>query len=226
MLIFRIAKRTAIPKFGKGWPSSIWKRYRLSEYKMSFHNPIKKKVRYSELGKWVDIAKPDTIFSVSNSQKRVRSEFVFNEIIKLFEANNLWLDQVFIWDWLSIGGYSKYSNDSKFAIKLRPGNLFKISRPCWALTFWIIRGIIITVRVPTIYNVLKHQSGEFWCSCEVKLTRFLIRRATSVPLGKDTYFALHHWKRSTTKRSAIQILHISTFQFVFKCECIDFISNA
>ena len=46
---------------------------------------------------------------------------------------------------------------------------------------------------------------------------FRIRRATSVPLGKGTKFALHHGKMSTTKHRAIQILHISTFQFTFKC---------
>ena len=46
---------------------------------------------------------------------------------------------------------------------------------------------------------------------------FRIRRATSVPLGKGTKFALHHGKMSTTKRRTIQILHISTFQFTFKC---------
>ena len=46
---------------------------------------------------------------------------------------------------------------------------------------------------------------------------FRIRRATSVPLGKAIKFALHHGKMSTTKRRAIQILHISKFQFTFKC---------
>ena len=46
---------------------------------------------------------------------------------------------------------------------------------------------------------------------------FPIRCATSVPLGKGTKFALHHGKMSTTKRRAIQILHISMFQFTFKC---------
>ena len=54
---------------------------------------------------------------------------------------------------------------------------------------------------------------------------FRIRRATSVPLGKGTKFALHHGKLSTTKRRAIQILHISTFQFTFKCGYNDFISK-
>ena len=54
---------------------------------------------------------------------------------------------------------------------------------------------------------------------------FRIRRATSVPLGKGTKFALHHGKMSTTKRRAIQILHISTFQFTFKCGYNDFISK-
>ena len=52
-----------------------------------------------------------------------------------------------------------------------------------------------------------------------------IRRATSVPLGKGKKFALHHRKMSTTKRPAIQILHISTFQFTFKCEYNNFISK-
>ena len=54
---------------------------------------------------------------------------------------------------------------------------------------------------------------------------FRIRRATSVPLGKATKFALHHGKMSTTKRRAIQILHISMFQFTFKCGYNDFISK-
>ena len=54
---------------------------------------------------------------------------------------------------------------------------------------------------------------------------FRIRCATSVPLGKGTKFALHHGKLSTTKRRAIQILHISTFQFTFKCGYNDFISK-
>ena len=45
------------------------------------------------------------------------------------------------------------------------------------------------------------------------------------PLGKGTKFALHHGKMSTTKRHAIQILQISTFQFTFKCGYNDFISK-
>ena len=45
---------------------------------------------------------------------------------------------------------------------------------------------------------------------------FRIPRATSVPLGKGTKFALHHGKMSTTKRRAIQILHISTFMYTYK----------
>ena len=54
---------------------------------------------------------------------------------------------------------------------------------------------------------------------------FLIPHATSIPLGKGTNFALHHRKMLTTKRRAIQILHISTFQFTFKCGYNDFISK-
>ena len=54
---------------------------------------------------------------------------------------------------------------------------------------------------------------------------FPIRRVTSVPLGKGTEFALHHGKMSTTKRRAIQILHISMFQFTFKWGYNDFISK-
>ena len=54
---------------------------------------------------------------------------------------------------------------------------------------------------------------------------FPIRRATSVPLGEGTKFALHHGKMSTTKRRAVQILHISTFQFTFKCGYNNFISK-
>ena len=54
---------------------------------------------------------------------------------------------------------------------------------------------------------------------------FPIRRATSVPLGKGTKFALHHGKISTTKCHAMQILHISTFQFTFKCGYNDFVSK-
>ena len=53
---------------------------------------------------------------------------------------------------------------------------------------------------------------------------FRIRRATSVPLGKGTKFALHHGKMLTAKRRAIQILH-STFQFTFKCGYNYFISK-
>ena len=55
------------------------------------------------------------------------------------------------------------------------------------------------------------------------LDPFRIRRAISVPLGKGTKFALHHGKISTTKRRSIQILHIDTFQFTFKCGYNDFI---
>ena len=54
---------------------------------------------------------------------------------------------------------------------------------------------------------------------------FHIWRATSVLLRKGTKFALHHGKMSTTKRRAIQILHISTFWFTFKCGYNDFISK-
>ena len=54
---------------------------------------------------------------------------------------------------------------------------------------------------------------------------FPILRATSVPLGKGTKFALHHGKISTTKRRAMQIFHISTFQFTFKCGCNNFVSK-
>ena len=46
---------------------------------------------------------------------------------------------------------------------------------------------------------------------------FRIRHATSVPLGKGTKFALRHGKLLTTKPRAIQFLHISMFQFTFKC---------
>ena len=51
------------------------------------------------------------------------------------------------------------------------------------------------------------------------------RFAFGVPLGKGTKFALHHGKMSITKRRAIQILHISMFQFTFKCGSNDFISK-
>ena len=54
---------------------------------------------------------------------------------------------------------------------------------------------------------------------------FYIRRATSIPLGKGTKFALHHWKLSTTKRRDIQIFNISMLQFTFKCGYNDFISK-
>ena len=54
---------------------------------------------------------------------------------------------------------------------------------------------------------------------------FRIRRATSVPRGKGTKFALHHGKMSTTKRRAVQILHISMFKITFKCGYNDFISK-
>ena len=54
---------------------------------------------------------------------------------------------------------------------------------------------------------------------------FPIRRATSVPLEKGTKFALHHGKMSTTKRRAIQILHISTFVFTYKCGYNNFTSK-
>ena len=42
-------------------------------------------------------------------------------------------------------------------------------------------------------------------------------------LGKGAKFALHHGKMLTTKRCAIQILHISTFQVTFKCGYNNFI---
>ena len=58
-----------------------------------------------------------------------------------------------------------------------------------------------------------------------KILPFHIWRATSVPLRKDTKFALHHGKMLTTKRRAIQILYISMFQFTFKCGYNDFISK-
>ena len=62
-------------------------------------------------------------------------------------------------------------------------------------------------------------------SCSKPMDPFPIRRATSVLLWKGTKFALHHGKMLTTKRRAIQILHISTFQFTFKCGYNDFISK-
>ena len=46
---------------------------------------------------------------------------------------------------------------------------------------------------------------------------FHIRRTTSIPLRKGTDFTLHRVKMSTTKRRTIQVLHISKFQFTFKC---------
>ena len=60
---------------------------------------------------------------------------------------------------------------------------------------------------------------------ESQFSHFRILRATSVLLGKGTKFALHHGKMSTTKRRAIQILHISTFMFTYKCGYNDFISK-
>ena len=63
------------------------------------------------------------------------------------------------------------------------------------------------------------------CSYYAAIDPFPIRRATSVPLWKGKKFALHHGKMSTTKRRAIQILHISTFQFTFKRGYNDFISK-
>ena len=56
-------------------------------------------------------------------------------------------------------------------------------------------------------NFLQHQVDLVLWSLP-----FLIRRATSVPLEKGTTFALHHGKMSTTKRRALQILHLSMFQ--------------
>ena len=38
-------------------------------------------------------------------------------------------------------------------VLLPKGDLFKISRLCWVLTFWMIRGIIIMVGVLTTHNV-------------------------------------------------------------------------
>ena len=74
--------------------------------------------------------------------------------------------------------------------------------------FWIL--------IPSPHNALvlliKCLGVHHWPSIDP----FRIRRATSVPLGKGTKFALHHGKMSTTKRRAIQILHISTIQFTFK----------
>ena len=52
----------------------------------------------------------------------------------------------------------------------------------------------------------------------MKILLFHIRRATSIPLGKGTKFALHHGKMSTTKHRAIQILHISTFLFTYNVD--------
>ena len=59
-----------------------------------------------------------------------------------------------------------------------------------------------------------------------RILPFRIRRATSVPLGKDTKFALHHGKMLTTKRRTIQILHISTFQFTFNVDITILYPNA
>ena len=59
----------------------------------------------------------------------------------------------------------------------------------------------------------------------LQIDAFHIRRATSVPLGKCTKFALHHGKMLTTKHRATEILHISTFQFTFKCGYNYFISK-
>ena len=56
----------------------------------------------------------------------------------------------------------------------------------------------------------------------VAILLFCIQCATSVLVGKGTKLALHHGKMLTTKRRAIQILHISTFQFTFKCGYNDF----
>ena len=61
----------------------------------------------------------------------------------------------------------------------RGGNLFKISRSCWLLIFWIIRGMIIMVRRSSNYPQRiqlssKHQSVEFRCSWEVKLCNSII----------------------------------------------------
>ena len=59
----------------------------------------------------------------------------------------------------------------------------------------------------------------------ISIDPFRIWRATSVPLGKGTKFALHHGKMSTTKHRSIQILHISMFQFTSKCGYNYFISQ-
>ena len=86
-----------------------------------------------------------------------------------------------------------------------------------------------------MYYILKFfmLKDAFWHQNEIVfhilsiqlIDSFPIRRATSVPLGKGTKFALHHRKMSTIKRCTIQILHISTFQFTFKCGYNDFISK-
>ena len=70
----------------------------------------------------------------------------------------------------------------------------------------------------SVLQIQQHDKG-------LTIDPFRIWRATSIPLGKGTKFALHHRKMSTTKRRAIQILHISTFQFTFKCGYNDFISK-
>ena len=69
-----------------------------------------------------------------------------------------------------------------------------------------------------------HTKTKNWSQNLEGIPLFRIQCATSVPLGKGTKFALHHGKMST-KRRAIQILHISMFQFTFKCRYNNFISK-
>ena len=71
-----------------------------------------------------------------------------------------------------------------------------------------------------VTSILKVES-----SLGTPILPFRILRATSVLLGKGTKFELQHGKMSTTKRRAIQILHISTFMFAYKCGYNDFISK-
>ena len=105
---------------------------------------------------------------------------------------------------------------------------------CYFATFGLLltswpRNVLKSGAFVKIVNFLSIQ-GDFepfqcqWADLS-SILPFRIRRATSVPLGKATKFALHHGKMSTTKHRAIQILHISMFQFTFKYGYNDFISK-
>ena len=97
-------------------------------------------------------------------------------------------------------------------------NMLSWNAKCIALYNWQFRSTSIFVLFRLLKVGVKIETLQ-------QILPFRIRRTTSVPLEKGTKFALHHRKMLTTKRCTIQILHISTFIFTYKCGCNDFISK-